>query len=265
MAVRRFIQKVDALFRLSVVTVGLLAFHEASCAAPLFQPVSHERSVSITGALRLYDVATQDQQRAEFNDSRQSEPGPLAELPLRLGMGIELAGGTCFGQGIASQLVTVEEDRFSFEGVADVNMSGYTSYPYFLEGEGNANVRFSYKFLVSQPQEILLFMDSGVGSFKEDDFKFSLKHGEDYIFSETSVFNQNDEIERSFSRRFVLAPGEYSVSAVLAADSRVFNDSSFAGRSWAKFSVTAVPEPGTALLFLTGGFLVLVLSRRRHR
>lgn len=248
------------IFAAIVGFAGLLSMHPAH--AVIFEPVSQSRSVHISAQLNAFNFATQETSSAVFNDSDHSLPDGWD--PLRLGMNIELPESNCFGQGVASQSLIAGSSSIQFSGLADVNISGSPSFPYMLEGMGEVVVASEYKFKLSVTQDIELQMDSTIGDFRDDDYKFAFTSSDGAIWASTGVIDEQGEQVRSFKRRFTLPPGEYTISTQLTALSALSGDSGFAGRTWAEFSVTVVPEPSALWMSSLGGALVLV-SRARRR
>ncbi|RZI85806.1 MAG: PEP-CTERM sorting domain-containing protein [Rubrivivax sp.] len=248
------------------------AYKLALAMAPLFgafsvhgatmEPVSQSRSVQMLGDLNAFNYETQESSWADFNDGAQSLPDGWD--PLRLGMDISIPDGNCFGQGMASQTLVAGTKSIEFTGLADVNVAGIESFPYQLEGSGSAYVDIEYSFRIDAAQSVVLAMDSSIGNFREDDFIFAFKSASgDYIWADTAVVNERGDVERSFSRQFLLQPGQYTLSAHLTAFSAMSAATSFSGRTWAQFSVSAVPEPATAWMVLAGGGVFWAARKRR--
>lgn len=211
--------------------------------------------VEISGDLRAFDIDSQKTTFATFNDSAFSDAGDSS--PLRKGMDISMAEPSCFGQGVAYQSLVARPESIRFVGAADVNMSGFASYPYVLEGSGGALVKVEYEFNVERGQVIELEMDSGVGDFQDDEYKFSLKSlGGSYVWANTGVIGDDGGVMRKFKRHFTLEAGTYIVNAELAANSFLVGGNSVAGRTWAEFSISPVPEPDAVWLSLAGMLLV---------
>lgn len=245
-----------------VLVFGLAA---SSAQAYIFEPISQERSVQLRGELNAFNFETRESSAAVFNDDSHSLPDGWD--PLRMGMDIGLDAGNCFGQGIASQSLTAGSSAIQFNAAADVNISGFSSYPYQIQGTGSAVVNVQYRFKLTQVQEVNLSMNSSVGTYRDDDYTFAFKSAEGaLIWASTGVVDESGAATRSFSRRFTLQPGEYTIAAQLVAISSLSGDVSFAGRTLAEFSVSAVPEPNSAWLGLAGGGMVLLAlgARRRH-
>ncbi len=218
--------------------------------------------VEISGDLRAFDIDNQKTTIATFSDSAFSHPGDLN--PLRKGMDISMAEPSCFGQGVAYQSLVARPGSIHFVGTADVNVSGFASYPYMLEGSGGALVRVEYAFNVEQGQVIELSMDSGVGDFQDDEYKFSLKSlGGSYVWANTGVIGDDGGVMRKFKRQFTLEAGTYVVNAELAANSFLAGGNSVAGRTWAEFSISPVPEPHAAWMSLAGIFVLGAGFRKR--
>lgn len=232
-----------------------------SAHSAIMKPVAQSRSVQMLGTLNAFNYETQQSSWADFNDGEHSLPDGWD--PMRLGMDISIPDGNCFGQGIASQSLVAGTQSIEFTGLADVNVTGIESFPYQLDGSGSAFVDIEYKFSIDTAQSMLLTMDSSIGNYRDEDFTFAFKSAlGEYIWADTAVVNERGDVDRSFSRQFLLQPGEYTVSAHLAAYSALSAATSFSGRTWAQFSVSAVPEPGTVWMALAGGGLLLLMRRR---
>lgn len=244
-----------------LITCGmwLMAASASAAQVTLLHPVTQLRSVNISGELRLFDTDTRETESVVYSDTKQSSPDDPLSVPMRLGMDINL--GTCFGQGIAAQSLVISEDKIAFEATADVNMNGYASQPKVLDGTGGAEVRFGYSFRVDAPLTVRLAMNSTVGEYRDDDFKFALSTGDEVIWAATSVTGDNGVASRNFYRDLVLGPGVYDVQSTLGAFSSISGDTSFAGRTWAEFSISAVPEPQSWLMLLLGGGMILARKR----
>jgi hypothetical protein len=248
-----------------VISCGsvLVAFSASATQLTVFHPVTQLRSVDISGELRVFDTETRETESVLYRDERKSSPDDPLSVPMRLGMDINL--GTCFGQGIAVQSLTLDLNSIAFEGTADVNMNGYVSQPKVLDGSGSAEVRFAYSFRVDAPQMVRLAMNSTVGDFRDDDFKFALSIGGQVLWAATSVTGDDGIASRDFYRDLMLGPGVYDIQTTLGAGSSILGDYSFAGRTWAEFSISAVPEPQIWMMLAFGGALVLVARPRMHR
>jgi hypothetical protein len=231
-----------------------------SVSAGTFEGVSKSGSVQIFGDLSSFNFETQGSYSETFNESDGADSGDWQSL--KKGMNIELPGGSGFGQGIAKQDTSSSGESIKFSGLADVNVSGISSYPVELQGSGGASVKFEYKFRVASIQEVELNMDSVVGRFDDDDYTFVFKSGQGGVVWGSTGVIENGEAKRTFSRRLVLAPGDYSINVSLSANSYLSGSTSSAGRSWANFSVSAVPEPRVALMFAVG---VCLMATRRYK
>lgn len=225
----------------------------------LFHPLAEHRVVAISGELRLFDTDTRETESAVFQDRRESLPSDPLSVPMRLGMDINV--GTCFGQGIATQSLFIGGDKIVFEGTADVNMNGYASQPKMLDGIGGAEVGFGYRFRLDAPQTVRVALDSTVGDFREDDFKFSLTTGDQVVWAATAVTGDDGLASRNFYRDLLLGPGVYDLRSTLTASSSISGDYAFAGRTWAAFSVSAVPEPHAWLMLLLGCGVIVARKR----
>ncbi len=229
----------------------------------IFEPVEQVRVVGLSGSLNLLNLETQKASQAAFNEVIRSLPSSWA--PLRSGMNISLPEGVGFGQGVASQALTVSADCIKFSGLADVNISGFSGYPYEIEGNGGASVNMEYKFSVAKDQDVELSMDSMVDLYRDEDFIFSLASSDkNIIWASTAVVGVDGEIDRSFSKTFFLRAGEYTISTQLMAGSYVSGGMNFAGRTRADFSITAVPEPNAGAL-ATLGLALIGYTRYRNR
>lgn len=257
---RRFSSQIRWVPKLMLVLAPLFSALPATGAT--FQPVSQSRSVQMLGDLNAFNYETQESSWAEFNDGAHSLPDGWD--PLRLGMDISIPDGNCFGQGIASQTLVAGTRSIQFTGLADVYVAGIESFPYQLEGRGSAFVDIEYSFSIDAAQTVVLAMDSSIGDYRDDDFLFAFKSASgDDVWSDTAVVNDRGDVERSFSRQFLLQPGEYTLSAHLTAFSALSAASSFSGRTWAQFSVSAVPEPRAIWLVLAAGGMFLLVRRRQ--
>ncbi len=229
--------------------------------AAVFQVVEQVRTVGLSGSLNLFNIDTQKTSQAAFNEVIRSLPDNWD--PLRTGMNISLPEGVGFGQGVASQALTVSEDCIRFSGLADVNISGLSGYPYELEGNGGASVGFEYRFVVGVDQEVELAMESVVDQYRDEDFTFSLKASDQsVVWASTAVIGGDGDMDRSFAKILALKAGEYTVFAQLAAGSYASGGLNFAGRTKAEFSISAVPEPHAGALATLG---LIFIGRHCYR
>lgn len=230
-----------------------------------FEPLRQSRSVEISGEIRSFNFQTLENQSAVFSDDSHSLPDGWD--PLRLGMNISLPDDVCFGQGVATQSLTAGGSAIKFSGIADVNISGFPTYPYMLNGRGDARVAMEYSFNVAHEQAIELWINSAVAPYQDDDFSFRLVSSSgELIWWNTAVLNEQGETSREIKKNLLLQPGEYTVAAVLRASSNLSGDYSSAGRTWAEFGITAitpVPEPSSSLMTALGLLAVLLVRMAR--
>lgn len=212
----------------------------------------------MSGQINSFNFETRERESAEFDEQHQSLPGSWDAL--RLGMSISLTDGSGFGQGNATQSLTLSDDSIRFSGLADVNVDGYAAYPYMLEGSGSAMVNIDYHFRVASVQEVELFMDSTIGEFRDDDYKFCLTNATDGIVWGATGIEENGVGSRTFKKRITLQPGVYTIAASLRAGSFLSGEFSAAGRTRAEFAITAVPEAPAGLMLGTG-LCILGLGR----
>jgi hypothetical protein len=236
---------------LCVLCFSLLSAH----AATIFEPIQEVRSVNIFGRIKAYNGDTQDQSSSTFDEKVFGDPNNPEVI--RLGMDLQLPGSGVDGQGIAIQSMTGYGSGFSFEGLADVNVSGYSTPPVQAEGEGLSLINFNYQFRVSERQEIQLDMSSQIGLNLDDDFLFSFRDERgNYVWAAVGIVGDDGNPTRTFSKRLVLPAGNYTIDAQIAARSRLLGNSSSAGRTWAKFAVSAVPEPSSLSLGMIGLMII---------
>lgn len=235
-------------------------------AASIFESIEENRVVSLYGRIKAYNSENQDQFSSIFDERLVGDPNN-PEI-IRLGMDLQLPGSGVDGQGVSYQSMTSTTSGFAFEGLADVNVSGYAPPPVQVEGEGFSLVDFKYQFRISQPQEIQLDMSSQIGMNLDDDFLFSFRDAlGNYVWAAVGVVGEDGIPTRTFSKRLILPAGDYTIDAQVAARSQLLGNNSSAGRTWAKFAVSAVPEPSplslAALGLLAFGALSRVKSRER--
>lgn len=218
-----------------------------------FEPLSQSRSVELFAKLDAVNFETMERDSAVFNDSHSL---PAGWDPLQMGMDINLLE-SCFGQGVAKQDFTARGESIHFEGLADVNISGFANYPFIFEGVGGASVALDYRFAVTKATDVELFMNSSIGMYRDDDYTFSISTiAGQTLWSSVGVV-EGGEPTRTFSTRLTLGAAEYVVKANLRASSAFSDGYSTAGRTWAQFSVTAIPEPHAVFLVLFGAVVVM--------
>lgn len=234
-----------------------------SANAQIFESVSLNRDVNINGELRGFDLSSGATIRADYADKQTGEGKGST---ISVGMSLELAEAASFGQGIASQSFTANGNEINFLGLADVNVDGYPAYPFQVEGSGTVSAAVRYEFKVAKPTDLILKMNSVVGEFRDEDFSFILsdKAGR-IVWASTGVVSDSGGTTRDYEKTLKIATGDYVLQTALSAQSSMSGSASFAGRAWAQFSISAVPEaPGWGMSMMGLG-LTYACVRRRQR
>lgn len=236
------------------------ASYAAAESIDIFESIEQQRTVAISASLSAYNFETLTNSSADFDEFDEALPNEV--LPLRLGMNIDLKDAFCYGQGMASQSLIVGPSSIQFDSVADINLSGMGGYPFNLNGSGGASTGLSYSFRLREAQLIDLSMSSSIGAYRDDDFSFSLKSETGtLVWGATAIVGSDGDVTRSFSSHLLLGPGVYTVSVRLNAFSNLTNDMSMAGRTTARFAISAVPEPHAIWLALLGVGVTIVVAR----
>lgn len=240
------------------------ASYAAAESIDIFESIEQQRTVAISASLSAYNFETLTNSSADFDEFDEALPNEV--LPLRLGMNIDLKDAFCYGQGMASQSLIVGPSSIQFDSVADINLSGMGGYPFNLNGSGGATTGLTYSFRLREAQLIDLSISSSIGAYRDDDFSFSLKSEDSrLIWGATAVINAEGDVTRSFSNLILLGPGVYTVSAQLNAYGNLTNDLAMAGRTTARFSISAVPEPSTYFMTFAGLLGICLLRPQRRR
>jgi hypothetical protein len=224
-----------------LLAAGLLAWCAlASAQAGTFVRIAQERRASTSASLQLLDQETG--KASSTADQRESfiKRRNFGTAELDVGVSIRLAD-LLSGDGRSFQRSTPGAEEIRFEGLADVNVAGYAPYPLLGTGSGQAGTSFSYTFELQQTVVINLQMNSVVGRYGDEDYRFRLWDtlSEQDIWTAVIVDDDVTGPTRSFSRLIKLAPGTYNVTASVTAASFLYDTTQWAGRTDANFEITA--------------------------
>lgn len=242
--------------------LALLLIEAGSAGAATMSILEHSSYVRLYG--RIDSFNNQSQQHASAVYDKELHGDETFEGMLKLGMSIELSDGNGYGQGQVSQTLVAQDNHFTYGGLADVNISGYSSYPSQVEGYGAAIIQTSIHFRLSERNEVKVFLESFVGEYMDEDFKLVLSKGGNAIWSRVGG-SEPDQRSRAASEILLLDSGDYVMNVSLKAASYLSSGNSLAGRSWSNFSVSAVPElpplqqgiVGVLSIMLTASYLRL--------
>lgn len=179
------------------------------------------------------------------------------------GLNLRTDYATVDGQGY--QVSSITSNGFRFHGVADVFANSSYSYDYQQDytefnvgrANGNAGVALNWTFAIDTATQMQFTGDHNLYS--------SSGGGGSYALTGDNGFAWDDEGYGSFSTVLTLAPGTYTFNVSLYAFAYAEYENSRAGRATADFALTAVPEPETFALLLSGMLLVAGMARRRQR
>ncbi len=235
--------------------------------AATFNGLAQARSVAIGGQLTLNDFDTGETFTANQSFNEPTLAGNFGLFDKSVGLGTLILDnplGIGQGAGRAAQTSRLGPEGIEFDGVADVFMSGQlNTFNADLTGSGGAASRLSYSFSLAHDTSVLLDMISELGP-RANSFTFSLSRDDGtVIWNETSVFDDDGNEHRAFTRTLLLNTGVYNLESALNATSFFVGEFGFSGRALATYSLTAVPL-GNPLL-LMGSALVLALGQRHIR
>lgn len=247
----------------------LLAALTTAADAASFTSISQARSISISGQMTLF---SQDPDlpgypiTAVYSDGAQTDSAGFGVFDRSVGLGaLSIADplGDGFGAGRAGQISSFTPQRISFEGAADVNLTGYAQPEAEISGSGGASSRLTYGFSLDSATAVMLTMDSEVGPSRSS-YSFALTQvGGGTVWNQTSLFDADGNEIRSFTTLLQLDAGSYNLGVVLGASSQFRNEDAESGRAVASFTLSPVPEPGTASLAAVGFALLGALAYRR--
>jgi PEP-CTERM motif len=243
----------------------------AAISGPL-QLLSDERAVSSGGAASTttdrtyYDGTPYTPVVVEDNKPSVMVTHPSNSFGLfnkSEGMSLSTPSATVDGQGY--QVSNITSNGFNFHGVADVFASTNYGVDYQQDyteinqgnASGNAGVALTWTFAINTATQMAftgshnLYSASGGGG--------------SYALTGNNGFAWDDEGYSSFSTVLTLAPGTYTFNVSLYAFAYASYNDSRGGRANADFALTAVPEPETYALLLSGMLLVASVARRRQR
>ena len=253
------------LLSCALVMVSLVGGHRADAAT--FTGLSQARSVAIAGILELTDFETGDTFKASAAPSAQTAPGDFGLFDRSVGLGqlvLDNPLGNGRGSGRASQTSTLGTEAIHFDGTADVFMSGEVNGNAEMTGSGSAASRFVHRFSLSQATTVRLDMVSELGP-RNNDYTFALTHENgEVVWDQTSVFDDDGNVHRTFLQTLALMAGVYDLNVALTATSFFTANFGFAGRALATFSITPVPL-GNPLALLVRSCAVLGRIRRQRR
>lgn len=220
-----------SLKRLAPIT--LLAFYASASVAeiierppnqPQFTMVSAERALAINADLGATRENSGESRNSSIRDGQREDKLEPVNLHIELRhalprhMGYEVRGD---GQVGLEDSFTPQ--RIALAGVSDVNISAFTSgSEYCVGGTGAALVESSYHFELNSKSIVTLSMSSFINA-EDENYTFSLARISStrpvIIWSDTTVFDADDNIQRDFSRKLELKPGTYRMMVKLQASS----------------------------------------------
>lgn len=216
------------------VQIALIAFYASASVAetidrppnlPQFTMVSAERALAISADLRVTHNNSGESRYSTVRDGQEKnaiEPaniqiGLTHALPQHMEYEIRGDGQVRLDESFSPQ-------RISLNSVSDVNISASTgSWDYSLLGSGAALVETSYFFDLDIESVVTLSMNSLINS-NEENYTFSLARISAarpvIIWSDTTVIDEDSNVQRDFSRELKLKPGTYRMMVKLQANSR---------------------------------------------
>jgi hypothetical protein len=208
---------------------------------PAFIGASQARTVSIYANLQVENTKTGQHHQLIDEDADQSAPTDFSDLALDVGIGIVL-DESVYANGSSRQQSFPGGNEIRFDAVADINVSGFTEYPWYSNSIGNSNVAFSYVFDVAETTVVALSMQSDLFGVEEENFFFSLTRKDDAVVIWDQVVIYDEELGpiRDFTQRLRLKPGRYILDASIRARSYLYGDVQRAGRTTAAFTI--VPQ-----------------------
>jgi len=233
--------------------------------AAAFAPIAQQRLVSVSGNVAIIDNETGGTWTDDFADSRSTAVDDFGPGTLAVGMGLRLETdhAAVYDDGHTHLASTLGADRISFEGLVDVNASGYADYPFMTHGYGNSHLSFEYRFSVAQDTSVLLAMSSATRP-DSNEYQFRLARADgSIVWNSTVLTDEYDVPHTSFSQGLTLGAGAYTLTASLHANSYLDSGVNVAGRASAEFTLSAVPEPSTLALAAAGLGLLAWRGRRR--
>jgi hypothetical protein len=248
------------------VFLGIVFTANSTQAAITFEPLSSIRRINIGATVGVF--ATDD---SGFSDVRsqgdgRSIPGyGYADEAVGLsGFGFSTPYGGGGGSGRASQQSEMTGERIYFNGFADVYVAASSGADGYASASGTAASDFSYSFRLVAATNIRLNMSSGAVDETTSEYTFSIYNDNGTLVWDQIGIETNLMYLTTFSVDLPLEAGDYTVNSHVAASSSYEGDFGWAGQSRAEFTMTPVPEPGTALLSAVGCVLAAGVRWKRR-
>lgn len=244
---------------------GVTGTQAADPALGGFAGLQHSRSVSISAGVSITSGETGDTETATQSDfETEGGSGPTAyESAAGLSaFGLTTSDGAAGGGGRASAKGALEATGITYDGFADVFVGGYSNFGY-ASGGGGASSSFAASWTVSQRTVVEFTIHNGADPVFGDFSVTWAKTGGPTLFDFSSTGDGLPDGSASWTSRFALDPGTYTLQSALNAYAQFEADLAFAGRSTGSFSITVIPEP--AEVAMAAATLLTGLAARRSR
>ena len=194
-------------------------------AQPQFSMVSVERTLAINADLRVTQKNSGESRFSTVRDGQEKNTVEAANVQIGLSHALpQHMEYEIRGDGQVRLVDSFHPQQISLEAVSDVNVSASTgSWDYALQGNGAALVETRYFFDLDMESVVTLSMNSLINN-RDENYTFSLARISEarpvIIWSDTTVIDEDSNVQRDFSRELKLKPGTYRMMVRLQANSR---------------------------------------------
>jgi len=229
-----------------------------------FENLQHSRSVSISGTVSITSGETGETETAsqsDFETEGGSGPAVYDSAAGLSAFGLSTSDGAAGGGGRASAKGEAGAAGITYDGFADVFVGGYSNFGY-ASGSGGASSSFTASWTVAQRTVVEFTIQNGADPVLGDFSVQWAKTGGPTIFEFSSTGDGLPDGAASWTTRFVLDPGAYTLQSNLTAYAQFEADLGFAGRSLGNYRIAVIPEPASTAMVAATLLAGLVGVRR---